>query len=125
MASNLDPIVGNWYQRLDKGQEFEVVTFDEEEGVVEIQYFDGDLEQVDIESWHELDVEQTENPENWAGPVDNIMMDDLGYDETDMDDGDWEQPYKEFRSSSRSFKRDMECDWDDGAMDGYRWDEDH
>ena len=131
MASNVDPIVGNWYQRQDKGREFEVVAFDEEEGAVEIQYFDGDVEHVDIDSWYDWDLERTENPDNWTGSVNNIETDDLGYDETDVDDGedvddeDWEgQPYKSFKSSSKGYKRDMNYDWDDGAIDGYQWDED-
>ena len=33
MSTEVDPIVGNWYQHLDKGQRFLVVAFDEKEGL--------------------------------------------------------------------------------------------
>ncbi|MCP5093465.1 MAG: hypothetical protein GY949_21350 [Gammaproteobacteria bacterium] len=32
MGNELDPLIGNWYQHLDKGQMFRVVAFDEDVG---------------------------------------------------------------------------------------------
>ena len=62
MTTEADPIVGNWYQHLDKGQKFEVVAFDKDEGWVEIQYFDGDVDEIDLDAWYELDIEPIEAP---------------------------------------------------------------
>lgn len=101
MASEYDPIVGNWYQHLDKGQEFEVVAVDEEKGFVEIQHFDGDVEEIDLDAWYEMDIEPIETPEDWTGPVDSVEVDDLGYDETGMEKEDWNQPYREVKKSPR------------------------
>ncbi|MGH8498869.1 MAG: DUF6763 family protein, partial [Methylococcales bacterium] len=70
MAMDVDPIVGNWYQRLDKGREFEVVAFDEDEGIVEIQHSDGELEDLDIDAWYALELESIESPEDSSAPLD-------------------------------------------------------
>ena len=81
MPNDIDPVVGAWYQRLDGGEIFQVVAVDEEEGLVETQHFDGDLEEIDLEAWHAQNLEVAEAPEDWTGPVDDIEKDDLGYTE--------------------------------------------
>jgi len=72
-----------------------VTAFDEEEGTVEIQHFDGDIEEMDLDDWRELDLELIEPPEDWTGPVDDVERDDLGYSETDMSADDWREPLQE------------------------------
>ena len=101
MVEDLDPIVGNWYQHLDKGQKFEVVAVDEDEGVVEIQHFDGDVEELDLDTWYELAIEGSEPPEDWTGPVDDIEEDDLGYTETEMGPDDWKSSMEEVPPQGR------------------------
>lgn len=95
MGNELDPIVGNWYRHLDKGQYFTVVAIDEEDGTVEIQHFDGDLEELDLADWPALDIELAEAPEDWTGPVDDVELDDLPYTETAMSAADWAEPLAE------------------------------
>lgn len=95
MPTEADPIVGNWYQHLDKGQQFQVVALDEDNGLVEIQHFDGDLEEIELETWYSLDVEPSEEPENWAGPLDIAETDDLGTEVTDTRPEDWTEPLEE------------------------------
>jgi hypothetical protein len=96
MNSEADPIVGNWYQHLDKGQAFQVVYVDEESDLVEIQYFDGDVEGMDFDTWHRLDIEPIEAPENWSGPLDVSEMDDLtGTEVSDTPPEDWAEPLDE------------------------------
>lgn len=72
MAAPL-PNVGAWY-RLDGGESFEVVALDADDGTVEIQYFDGTVEEMDIEDWEthgeENRLEEAEPPEDWSGSVD-------------------------------------------------------
>lgn len=89
------PIVGQWYHHRDKGYEFQVTAVDEDAGTVEMQHFDGDLEEVDLETWQAMEVEPVEQPENWTGPLDDVEPDDLGYTETDMSDDDWSEPLRE------------------------------
>lgn len=73
------PVVGDWYM-LPKGESFEVVAYDHEEEVVEIQYFDGAIEELELETWLELGAEPTEPPEDWSGSLD-IMREDYGREE--------------------------------------------
>jgi len=89
---NTAPRIGQWYRHLDKGESFLVTGHDERAGTTEIQSFDGDLDEVDAESWAALRVAPAEAPEDWTGPVDNIAFDDLGYSETGMKGSDWAAP---------------------------------
>lgn len=79
MPTDVDPIVGNWYRDLERDERFEVVAVDEDEGVVEVQYFEGEVEELDVDTWYEMDLEVIEAPEDWTGPMDGITQDDLGY----------------------------------------------
>lgn len=95
MPNELDPIVGEWYKNLGDGQTFEVVAVDEDEGTVEIQYFDGEIEEIDLENWYELDLESIEPPEDWSGPFDDLERDDLGYTDMSMHPDEWSNPLDE------------------------------
>jgi hypothetical protein len=99
MPTEADPVVGNWYQHLDKGQTFSVVALNEDEGLVEVQHFDGDLEEIDSETWYQLDLEPSEEPENWSGPIDVGEIDDLGTEVTDTTGADWNAPLLELPST--------------------------
>jgi Family of unknown function (DUF6763) len=99
MPTESDPIVFNWYRHLDKGQQFRVVAMDVSNTVVEIQYFDGDIDEIDIEEWNDLDVEPIEPPEYWSGPVDIVEQDDLGGSITDTLPEDWLSPLEEIKDT--------------------------
>lgn len=71
------PVIGNWY-RQENGELFEVVALDTDDATVEIQYFDGTIEEVDVESWEQLGLEEAEPPEDWSGSVD---VDDEEFEE--------------------------------------------
>ena len=90
MSNDLDPILGNWYQHLDKGQLFRVVAIDEDNEVVEIQNFDGDLDEVEMSLWQEMDIDLAEEPENFSGPYDVGELDDYGTEITDTARSDWD-----------------------------------
>ena len=72
MTSEADPIIGAWYHYPAKAQKFKVTALDEQNATVEIQYFDGNIDELDIDSWYGLDIERIEAPEDWTGPMDNI-----------------------------------------------------
>ncbi|HTT03015.1 MAG TPA: DUF6763 family protein [Steroidobacteraceae bacterium] len=69
----LQPTVGEWY-RLSGGELFEVVAVDDDDGTIEVQYFDGTVEEMDLEDWEaqceEAGLEAAEPPEDWSGSVD-------------------------------------------------------
>jgi hypothetical protein len=73
------PDVGKWY-RADGGEAFEVVALDEEDGTVEVQYFDGTVAEFEIEDWEAQRasgaIEDAEPPEDWTGSVDADVEDD-------------------------------------------------
>ena len=44
------PVVGDWYRR-QGGELFEIVAIDEDDGTIEVQHFDGTVEELDFEAW--------------------------------------------------------------------------
>lgn len=67
MSSSPDePIEGNWYE-LPSGEIFTVVTIDEDEGMIEIQYDDASLDEIELESWEDLGADPIDPPDEWAG----------------------------------------------------------
>lgn len=96
MSTRTLPEVGLWYAHRDKGQLFQVVAVDEEDGVIEIQDFDGDVDEFDLDTWHAMPLVRAEAPEDWTGPVDEVAADDLGYSlEADTGARDWRAPLDE------------------------------
>ncbi|HRE56062.1 MAG TPA: hypothetical protein PLP22_14895 [Candidatus Competibacter sp.] len=81
--SDVDPIIGNWYRNEETGNDFEVVALDEDAQTIEIQYFDGEVEELDLDAWYELPLEMIEAPDDWSGPFDGAEDDELGYEEDD------------------------------------------
>jgi hypothetical protein len=79
MVNRLPPVVGHWYSHLDKGELFQVVALDEDTGTIEIQEFDGGIDELDFEEWRELAVESAAQPEDWGGPLDDVEPDEFGY----------------------------------------------
>lgn len=77
-AETPPPLVGEWYAD-PQGGIFEVVAVDEEDGTIEVQYFDGTLEEFDAESWPELGLRPVDPPEDWSGSFD-IEREDYGVD---------------------------------------------
>jgi hypothetical protein len=66
------PSIGAWYR--NPGGVFEVVASDEDDGTIEIQYFDGTIEELEREDWDAQwkagSLETAEAPEDWSGSVD-------------------------------------------------------
>lgn len=67
------PAIGEWY-RLHGEQLFEVVAMDEAAGTIEVQYFDGTVEEFELGDWNEQwksgAIESAEAPEDFSGSVD-------------------------------------------------------
>jgi hypothetical protein len=106
MTTKFDPIISNWYCHLDKGQRFRVVAIDEKTKTVQVQDFDGNLDEYEMESWYQLEIEPCEAPENWSGPLDIGNVDDLGTDITDTRISDWNEPLDVFEPRSKGGKEE-------------------
>jgi hypothetical protein len=78
MDNEYIPRVGDWYQNIS-GENFEIVALDDDEATLEIQYFDGAVEEVDFDSWYEMEIAPIEPPEDWSGSMD-IERADYGVD---------------------------------------------
>ncbi len=63
------PNVGNWYQDRD-GELFEVVAIDADDRTIEVQYFDGTLQELDNLDWLAVAPQDAEAPEDWTGSMD-------------------------------------------------------
>jgi hypothetical protein len=75
------PGIGAWY-RFNGGELFEVVAIDDDDGTIDIQYFDGTVEEMDREDWQaqwdEGALESAQPPEDWSGSVDIEGSDEEG-----------------------------------------------
>jgi len=78
-----------------------VLSVDEDSELIEIEYLDGDIEEIDLEAWHEMDLERIEEPEGWSESddedEDDLDDDDEEEDEDDLDDDDDEDDVDEER----------------------------
>lgn len=91
MSRDYEPTPGQWYENVEEEETFRVLTVDEDSELVEIEYLDGEIEEVDLETWHEMDLDKTSEPEGWADrDDDDDDDDDEDFDEDDDDDDDWD-----------------------------------
>jgi hypothetical protein len=79
-----EPTVKQWYEDVENEETFQVLKVDEDRETVEIQYLDGEIEELDIDSWAELDLEMVDEPEGWSGS-------DAEDDEDEDEDEDWDE----------------------------------
>ena len=63
------PEVGSWF-RIGDGKTFEVVAVDDKDRTVDIQHFDGTIEELDVDGWREMAAEPIDAPEDWSGSMD-------------------------------------------------------
>lgn len=82
--------IGHWYQSPD-GQIFEVVAIDGDDAI-EIQYFEGEVAELDRESWAQMLLVETDPPEDWTGAYDEMERDDLGYSDGVIHPENWSGP---------------------------------
>jgi len=69
MAWQNPPEVGAWYMD-HMGRVFEIVASDEDDETIEIQYMDGTIEELDLETWAEFRKEPISPPEDWVASMD-------------------------------------------------------
>ena len=98
VSRDYEPVPGQWYENLEEEESFRVLSVDEDSELLEIEYLDGDIEEIDLEAWHEMDLERIEEPEGWSesDDEDDEAEDDEDWeeeeeDDEDEDDDDWDE----------------------------------
>ena len=91
MLSRLVPAVGKWY-RNEQGEVFEVVALEEEAGIIEIQHFDGAVEELDIDSWHSQRPTASAEPEDYSGALDKQAAEGLEDADMGRHHDEWSNP---------------------------------
>ncbi|MDE2339133.1 MAG: hypothetical protein KGL14_07600 [Gammaproteobacteria bacterium] len=99
MSRDYEPVPGKWYEDLEEEESFRVLKVDEDAELVEIEHLDGEIEEIDLETWHEMDLEPTEEPEGWAESEEEE-------EDEDEDDEDWDE-------DEDDEDEDDEDDWDE------------
>jgi hypothetical protein len=112
------PEIGQWYTHADKGELFQVVGRDDEAHTIEIQFVDGDVDEMDNETWATLPLEAAEPPEDWTAPMDDVETDDLGYSETDMSTSDWEDLLQPLQAKGEGWEETQPEDERDALGEG-------
>ena len=105
MAREYEPAAGQWYENIEENESFRVLSVDEDAETVEIEYLDGDIEEIDLDAWAELDLDKIDEPEGWAGSSEEEEeeeeeekdddLDETWDDDEDEDDEDWDEDEKE------------------------------
>ena len=103
MSRDNEPVKGQWYQNVEEEETFRVLSVDEDSELIEIEYLDGDIEEMDVESWHEMDLELTKEPEGWSDEDDEEVddEDDDEDEDDDDDDDDWDEDDDDEESADR------------------------
>jgi hypothetical protein len=77
------PIVGEWYLDVRSDDCFKILAI--EDGEIEVQHVDGDIEAFDAADWQNHLFTRAEEPEDFTGALEPIEDGDAGYDEESFD----------------------------------------
>ena len=106
MSRDYEPKTGQWYEDLDTEETFQVLAVDPDEEIIRIQWPDREVQELDLDSWNEMDLELVTAPEGWVEDEEDLEdeeeEDDLDLD--DEDDEDWDDEEDD---------EDDDDDWDD------------
>jgi len=87
VSRDYEPVPSQWYENVEEEESFRVLSVDEDSELIEIEYLDGDIEELDLEAWHEMDLEKIAQPEGWSESDDEDEDED---EEDDEDEDDWD-----------------------------------
>ena len=113
MARDYDPVQGKWYEDLEENEVFKVLSVDPDQELVEVQYENGDIEEIDLDTWHELDLEQAQEPEGWAS--DQEAEEEEEEEEEEEDEDDWDEDDDDWDDDEEDDEDDDYNDRDDDA----------
>lgn len=97
MPPEHEPMENEWYEIPGRGQAFSVASVDEDEDIIEIQYPDGTIEELDFATWEELAPDPIAAPADWVGAYDELDEEEEEYTsgEEEPEDEEWDEPYDE------------------------------
>ncbi|MEZ5528926.1 MAG: DUF6763 family protein [Porticoccaceae bacterium] len=98
MASQV-PVIGSWYQDATDDEIFEVVAVDEHAGSIEVQYMDGEVSEIDLDTWQQLLLLPAEAPEDWRASYELSNEDSLFPDDIFIPDN-WNDPFLDIDSDT-------------------------
>ena len=78
MEEHPEPVIGQWYRNVEDGKIFEIVALDEDDSTIEIQYFESEIGEVDLDHWYEEPLVAIAEPEDCSGAYDEQVTDELG-----------------------------------------------
>jgi hypothetical protein len=107
VGRDYEPVKGQWYENVEDDETFRVLSVDEDAELVEIEYLDGDIEELDIDAWHEMDLERIEEPEGWAAQEEEGEEEEDEDEEDEDEDDDWDDD-----------DEDEDDDWEDEEEEG-------
>ena len=77
-----DPTIGSWYSKRS-GNLVKVVALDLTDDTIEIQHFDGTVEELEQDQWPRVIIAEIAEPEDWHGSVD-VAPEDFLFDDEQM-----------------------------------------
>ena len=80
------PSLDSWFRRTD-GSLLRVVATDETDRTIEIQFFDGTIDEVELDAWRDQLLVEVAAPEDWSGSVDMDPDDYVGTARDEMPRG--------------------------------------
>jgi hypothetical protein len=105
VAREYEPVAGQWYENIDENESFRVLRVDEDSELIEIEYLDGDLEELDLDTWQELDLDKIDQPEGWSAAEEEEEeeeekeekdeIEETWDEDEDEDDEDWDEDEEE------------------------------
>ena len=72
------PRIGAWYLRWDKGEVFQVTSYDANSNKAVIETYDGNSVGIDRLTWDRLSPAVADPPEDWTGPVETVDVVSFG-----------------------------------------------
>jgi hypothetical protein len=111
VGRDYEPVKGQWYENVEEDETFRVLSVDEDGELVEIEYLDGDLEELDLDTWHEFDLERIAQPEGWVAPeaaaAGGDDDDDDEEEDEDLDDDDWDEDDEAEHDGGQAFEQEQ------------------
>jgi hypothetical protein len=106
VSRDYEPVPGQWYENLEDEESFRVLTVDEDSELVEIEYLDGEIEEIDLETWHEMDLDRIAEPEGWVESEEEEEDEDEEEEEDDWDEDEDDEDDDEDLDEDEEEERD-------------------
>lgn len=84
------PAIGEWYRK-PGGVLFEVIAINDQDSTIDIQHFDGTVEELDFAAWEDAEYQPADPPEDYSGSLD-IEREDYNMDLERPSGQDWKDP---------------------------------